>query len=83
MMAELSVPAPTLLEAIQVGHGISIDPNENPELFFVLDSEMRQKLQDANFREPTDAQLIGTSRCVGLSEFDVRQKWEQMLKGNS
>lgn len=75
MFHELGVDAPTLLDSLREGHGIEIDPNEDPEIYFVLDSEMRDKLHASNFRDPTEGQLCGTSRCVGLSEQDAREKF--------
>lgn len=83
MLQAMNVEPAVLLEALKVGHGIEIDVDEDPELFFVLDSEMRQKLHDSNFREPSEAQLIATSRCVAMSEQDAREKFSAQFKGDN
>lgn len=42
MLHEMNVDAVTLREALETGHGIVFDPADDPELWFVLDSEMRK-----------------------------------------
>ncbi len=83
MMMDANVEPQIVLEALKEGHGIEIAPDENPTLWFVLDSEMRDKLHDANYREPTTFQLIATSRCVGLSEEDAKAKFTAMVRGDN
>lgn len=83
MMKTGEVEPDILKKALSEGHGIEFDPSDNPTLFFVLDSEMRQKLHDANYRDPSPYHLIATSRCVALSEQDARDKWAMMLENNN
>lgn len=82
MLHEMNVDAETLLEALKTGHGLAFDPADDPTLYFILDDEMRRRLYDSNFRDPTDAQLVATSRSVGLTEKDAREKFVAQFMGD-
>lgn len=83
MMQGMNVEARLLAESLKVGHGIDVDFDQDATLYFVFDSEMRKKLDDSNYKDPSEAQLCATSRCVGVSEQDARDKFTAQFLGDN
>lgn len=84
IMAEFHPNPDILRQALQVGHGITIDesiPGHDPMLFFIFDSEIAEKLADFRIPNPTMMQIMGTSRVIALTKEDAVAKFEALMRG--
>lgn len=83
ILAEFEESEQVLRDALRVGHQIEIDDATAPAavLHFIIDEDMQRKMKEYKIDNPTILQLLGTSRCVGLSEKDAAARFEALLKG--
>ena len=74
---------------LKKAHGIVVFPGDNPDIYFVVTEEtMKQIAQDMeNNKSEGDARAhvilglkIGTTTCMGLSEEQCKENWEQMIR---
>jgi len=80
IMAELGESDTLLLRSLRDGFGIRFDSvKEDPELFFVQDSEQMGLLRESGIGSPTWLQILGTSRMVALSQLDADRKFRELI----
>ena len=85
IMAEFDQSEQLLRDALRTGHQLEIDDTDgkDPDLFFIVDSQQKEKLAEYRIPNPTLLQVIGTSRVIATSENDARKRFEQLLTENN
>lgn len=85
IFAEYDPSENRLRDALRQGHGIILDENPEAEnrIYFVIDSEMADKLKEYRIPNPTLLQLLGTSRCIASSEQEAKEKFRAMLNAEN
>jgi len=70
IMAEVFGPETQakLRKALEVGHGITFGPEDDPDLWFVVSQDQVEALKEHDIPAPTFVQLLGTCEVVGLTE---------------
>lgn len=83
IMSEFHQDSELLRAALKIGHGIDIDesiPGSDPMIYFVVDQQQKEKLSEYHIDNPTMLQLLGTSRCFGLTKEDAEEKFRKLMQ---
>ena len=82
IFAELGQSDTILLMALKKGHGIVIDKDQDPDLFFIVSSQQMGLMKDNNIPNPTWLQILGTSPVIATTAEDAKTRFESMMKGD-
>lgn len=85
IMAEFDGSERLLRDALWAGYQVEINDAiaKVAILHVVVDEEMAEKLHAHGITNPTMCQLIGTSRCIALSENDAKMRFEAMMRSQN
>lgn len=67
-----------LRKALEVGHGITFGPEEDPLLWFVINQDQMDALARVGASNPTWCQIIGTTEAVELSEDAAAERFKAL-----
>ena len=85
IMAEFDSRESILRDTLLKGYGVEITDQIAPYavLHVIVDEQMSTKMHENKIHAPTIMQLIGTSRCISLSEKDAIAQFRAMMKGEN